>query len=94
VGGSEIEYRLPDGEFGSLQAQVGIEDGVAEGVAVRLVVAADQRALFDEVVTAGDEPRTLSLDVHGARRLTILVESGQIVESCEYLNLCDARLLP
>ncbi len=89
-----LTYRVA-GEYSRLQAKIGIDDAVAEnGLGhVRVRIQADDRVLFEEEVSAFDEPRPLDLDVSDARFLRILVDFGEGLDVGDHLVLGDAKLI-
>lgn len=89
-----LTYRLA-GEYSRLQAKIGIDDAVAEnGLGhVRVRIQADDRVLFEEEVSAFDEPRPLDLDLSEARFLRILVDFGEGLDVGDHLVLGDAKLI-
>lgn len=89
---SEVAYRL-DGQYRRFQALVGIDDDTAGLGAVRLVIRADDRVLWEGEVTAGQEPQMLNLAIENVRALSILVDYGASQEISDHLNLCDAKVI-
>jgi hypothetical protein len=88
---TELSYRLPAGAR-RFQATVGIDDRYAPRGHVRLQVFGDAQPLFDEPVAGGAGPKTLDLDIAGARRLKIVVDFGEGGDVADHLNLCEARV--
>jgi len=89
---TEISFLLPEA-FGKFTALAGIDDRVRPTGNVRLVIRADDRVVFDRILTGGEEPVPISVDVSGAARLRILVDFGDDgAETGDHLNLVDARL--
>jgi len=91
---TELTYRLA-GDYTRFQAMIGIDDAVAaNGLGnVRVVLKADDTVVFDEEVAALDAPRSLEVDVTGARFLHILVDFGTALDISDHLVLGDARLI-
>jgi hypothetical protein len=87
-----LVYRLPAG-FTRFQAIVGIDDRARPLGNVRCVIRADDRTLFEAAIAGTQPPKTLDLDISGARRLTILVDFGDESDVGDQLNLGDARLV-
>lgn len=90
---TEMVYRLPAGQFGSLRALAGLDDRARPAGHVRLAVYGDDRVLFEAVLTGQDEPRPVQVNLQGVRRLRVVVDFGDDLDVSDYLNLCDARLL-
>jgi hypothetical protein len=88
---TEITFRLPD-RFSRLKAIAGIDDEVRPRGNVRLMIRGDERVLFDETLTGKDPARLLDLDINGVRKLIILVDYGEEMDTGDYLNLCNARV--
>ena len=75
---SEIVYRLPAG-FQRFIAIAGIDLG-------------DDRMLLETEVTGDQPPQPIQLDIANVKRLKIVVDYGQNVDTGDWLNLCDARI--
>jgi len=89
---TEITFLLPE-SFARFTALAGIDDRVRPSGDVRLVISADDRVLFDRILTGGDEPVPISLELGGAARLRVLVDfGGDETDTFDHLNLVDARL--
>ncbi|HTI52284.1 MAG TPA: NPCBM/NEW2 domain-containing protein [Planctomycetaceae bacterium] len=87
-----LRYRIA-GEYTRLKAVMGIDDSVCRQYAVRVTISGDGKALFEGDVRGTDAPRPLDLDVTGVRDLEILVDFGGDLDSCDHLDLADAKLL-
>jgi hypothetical protein len=89
---TEISYLLPE-SFARFTALAGIDDRVRPGGNVRLVISADERVLFDRILTGGDEPVPVAVEISGAARLRILVDFGDdATDIGDHLDLVEARL--
>ncbi|MGA2253226.1 MAG: NPCBM/NEW2 domain-containing protein [Thermoguttaceae bacterium] len=94
---SELAWTLP-GKFSRLEGVAGIDDDVRPLGNVRLQILGDGKALLDTNV-AGDEkdpkldPRLISLDVSGLRRLVLIVESQGNFGTADHLDLGNLRLI-
>jgi hypothetical protein len=83
-------YRL-DGEFREFRAIAGIDDSIlARTAPSRLVILADGKTLFNELVSHDNPPRELTLDVKGVKLLTIRVDGEGALAAG--LTLADAKL--
>ena len=96
-GRSELVWTLP-GKFSRLEAMAGIDDDVRPLGKVRLQILGDGKTLLDTTI-AGDEkgpkndPRPVSLDVTGVRRLTLMVDSQGNFGTGDHLDLGNPRLI-
>lgn len=89
---TEVVYRLPRA-FRRFTAVAGIDDRVRPAGDVQLVIRADDKVLFDETINGAEPPKTLDLDVTGARRITVLVDFGKDLDVGDHLDLCEARVI-
>lgn len=88
---TQVVYRLP-GAFQTFHATAGIDDSVRPGGSSEVTILADEKVLFKEVLTGKDAPKTLNLNLSGARRLTILVDFGENGNFGDYVGFGDAML--
>ena len=89
---TEISYLLPE-SFARFTCLAGIDDRVRPSGNVRLVISADERVLYDGILTGGDEPVPISVEISGAARLRFLVDfGGDDTDTFDHLDLVDARL--
>lgn len=89
---TELVYRLP-GRFRRFKALAGIDDRVQPYGNVHLVVRGDERVLWEGSVVGGEPAKPLDLDLTGVRRLTILVDYGENLDTADHLDLAEARIL-
>lgn len=89
---SEVSYRLPAG-FRRLNAVAGIDPSGNGDGNVRLQIIGDDRTLFEADVAAADAPRPIDIDIAGVKRLKFVVDFGQNLDTGDWLNLCDLRIL-
>lgn len=89
---TEIAFRLPSG-YRNFMATVGIEPATRGTGSVQLAVFGDDRLLHDGEITGQQPPLDLNLDVTRVKRLKIIVDFGKNLDSGDWLNLCDARLV-
>ena len=89
---TRLTYRLA-GDFRRFKATAGIDDSVRPAGHVRLVIHGDGRVLFEADVAGTDAPKLLDLDVSGVRRLVILVDFGENLDTADHLDLCEARVV-
>jgi len=88
---TELLYRLPPG-FRRFLAEAGIDPATSTSGQVRLEIRGDERELLVTEI-AGHEPRSLELDIAGVKRLRIIVDYGQNLDTGDWLNLCNARIV-
>lgn len=89
---TRITFRLAR-DYRRLLATVGVDDRFRGAGNVRLVISSEQAILFERTVSGTDPPFDLDVDIHGVRRLQILVDFGEDrSDSGDHLNLCNARL--
>ena len=89
---TRLTYRLA-GDFRRFKATAGIDDSVRPAGHVRLVIYGDERMLIETDVAGTDVPGLLDLDVLGVRRLVILVDFGENLDTADHLDLCEARVV-
>ena len=85
-------FRLP-GAFRKFETLLGIDDLVRPGGSAEVSILADDRLLFQETITGKDAPKPLSLDISGARRLTILVDFGEEGNLSDHAAFANAQLV-
>jgi hypothetical protein len=88
---AEIIYRLPAG-FQRFIAIAGIEPATTAAGNVRLVILGDDRVLVETEITGDQPPQPIQLDITNVKRLKIVVDYGQNIDTGDWLNLCDARI--
>jgi hypothetical protein len=89
---TELVYRLPAG-FKRFIATAGIDPAAGAVGNLRLAILADDRPLLETEVAGDQPPQPIDVDIAGAKRLKILVEFGQNLDSGDWLNLCDAKIV-
>lgn len=89
---SELVYRLPSG-FGQFVALAGIDAASRTTGNVQLTILGDDRSLFDAEIPGDQPPREIKLDIADVKRLKIVVDFGENLDTGDWLNLCEARLL-
>ena len=86
-----LAYKLT-GEYREFKALVGMDESVSEpSYSVRLVIEADGKVVFSEVVARKDKVRPVTLDVKGAKQLKISVERTHPLDGVS-VDLAEARL--
>jgi hypothetical protein len=89
---SEITFRLPRG-YTRFLAIAGIEPAAAANGNVMLAIYGDDRLLVESALSGSDAPLPIDLEVTGVKRLRIVVDYGQNLDTGDWLNLCNARLV-
>ena len=89
---TEIVYRLPRG-FRRFLAVAGIEPVTSPRGDVFLSIEGDGRRLLETQVAGDQPPHEIELDIEDVKRLTIVVDYGQNLDTGDWLNLCNARLV-
>lgn len=89
---TEIVYRLPAG-FNRFTATTGIDPATSASGNVRLSILADDRPLLETDIAGNQPPLPIELEITGAKRLKILVDFGQNLDTGDWLNLCDAKIV-
>ena len=83
---------LPTG-FGRFTAIAGIEPATSTTGNVQLSIYGDDRPLFEAAISGQQPPREIELDIASVKRLKIVVDFGKNLDTGDWLNLCDARLV-
>ncbi|MCI0335585.1 MAG: NPCBM/NEW2 domain-containing protein [Planctomycetes bacterium] len=89
---TELVYRLPAG-YRRLNAVAGIDPSARSSGNVRLEILGDDRPLLETEVAGNDAPHTIDLDIAGVKRLKIIVDFGKNLDTGDWLNLCDLRIV-
>jgi hypothetical protein len=89
---SEIVYRMPRG-YARFLAVAGIDPAAAANGNVMLTIYGDDRLLVEAALSGNDAPLPIELDVADVKRLRIVVDYGQNLDTGDWLNLCNARLV-
>jgi hypothetical protein len=88
---TEMIYRLPPG-YNRLIAISGIDPAARATGNVRLSIFADDRPLVETEI-AGDQTQPIDVEIAGAKRLKLIVDFGQNLDTGDWLNLCDAKIV-
>jgi hypothetical protein len=89
---SEAIYRLPRG-YSRFLAIAGIDPAASANGNVMLAIYGDDRLLVESAISGSDAPLPIELDVADVKRLRIVVDYGQNLDTGDWLNLCNARLV-
>ena len=88
---AELVYRLPPG-FQRFITVAGIDPATSTTGTVRLAILGDDRVLLETDVVGGEAAQPIQLDIADVKRLKIVVDYGQNLDTGDWLNLCDARI--
>jgi len=89
---TELVFRLPRG-YSRFLAIAGIEPATLATGSVELTIQGDDHVLWEAPIAGHDAPREIDLDVTDVRRLRIVVDYGDNLDTGDWLNLCNARLV-
>ena len=89
---TRLVFRLPEG-YRRLTALAGIDDRLSDQGNVKLEIVGDEKTLLSAIVSGGDAPLPVDLDVSGVRRLTILVDFANDQDVADHLDLCELRII-
>ena len=89
---TELVYRLPAG-FNRFTALAGIDPATNATGNVRLAILADDRPLLETEIAGSQPPQPIDVQITGAKRLKIVVDFGQNLDTGDWLNLCDAKIV-
>lgn len=89
---SEIIYRLQPG-YSRFLAEAGIDPDDSASGNVQLTIFGDEEPLVEKSIDGSDSPVLLDLDVTGVKRLRIVVDYGDNLDTGDWLNLCNARIV-
>ena len=91
----ELTYDL-GGRFKRFLSKVGVDDeiGDAAGGSVEVRVSLDGKLLFeDRNVGRASGPVSIDLDITGGRRLTLVVDFGELLHINDHADWADARVI-
>jgi hypothetical protein len=88
---TEIVYRLPAG-FQRFTAVAGIDPATSSTGNLRLAILGDDRVLLETEVAGDQPPHPIQVDIANMKRLKIVVDYGQNLDTGDWLNLCEARI--
>jgi hypothetical protein len=88
----ELVYRLPGG-YSRFLAEAGIDPAAAASGNVTLAIFGDDRLLIEHPLDGSAAPLPLDLDITGVKRLKIVVDYGENLDTGDWLNLCNARIV-
>lgn len=90
---TELEYELDSGyEF--FVATIGIDDAARPSGSVLFRVLGDAKSLFEsEVLTGGDPPKDVRVEVKGIKKLTLIADYGDELDLSDHADWGGARLI-
>jgi hypothetical protein len=88
---TDLVYRISEG-FNRFTALAGIDPATASTGNVRLTLLADDHSIFDAEIAGNEPPQSIDVPISGAKRLKIIVDFGQNLDTGDWLNLCDAKI--
>lgn len=89
---SEITFRLPKG-YQRFLSDAGVDPNDSASGNVLLTIFGDHELLFEQSIDGSDAPVSLDLNVAGVKRLRIVVDYGENLDTGDWLNLCNARIV-
>ncbi|HVT29955.1 MAG TPA: NPCBM/NEW2 domain-containing protein [Lacipirellulaceae bacterium] len=89
---TEVIYRLPPG-FRRFIALAGIDPATSTVGNAQLIISADDHVLLNTNIAGDQPPHPIQLDIANVKRLKIVVDYGQNLDTGDWLNLCDARIV-
>ena len=89
---TELAYRVPAG-FRRFTTIAGIDPSTIASGNVRLEIYGDGRLLWEDDIAGQELPHTIELDISGVKRLKFVVDYGRNLDTGDWLNLCDARIV-
>lgn len=90
---TELEYELESGnEF--FVAAIGIDDAARPSGSVLFRVLGDGKPLFQsEILTGGDPPQDIRVELKGVKRLTLIADYGDELDLADHADWGGARLI-
>jgi hypothetical protein len=94
-----LTYRL-DQPYRRFEAELGIDDTTEGAGSIVLRIYTDdgsrkwQPKFTSDVVRGGQAPTPISVDIRGAKRLSLIVDVADRGDQQDHANLLDARLVP
>lgn len=89
---TELIYRLPAG-YRRLRALAGIDPATRASGNVHVEILGDDEPLFSAEVSGTDPPRAIDVDIAGTKQLKVVIGYGKNLDTGDWLNLCDLRLV-
>jgi hypothetical protein len=89
---TELVYRFPSG-FSRFAAVAGIEPSMRDSGNVKLSLYGDEQPMLEAAVSGLDAPLSIELDIANVKRLRIVVDYGLNLDTGDWLNLCNARIM-
>jgi len=94
---ARVTYQLPD-SFRTFQAELAIDDHAGkQGSVIFRLLTSDGGDWIEQhvspVVRGGDRPRAVSVDIRGAKALSLAVEFADRADVLDHANWLNARLI-
>jgi len=89
---SELVFRLPHG-YNRFVTLAGIDPAAAATGNVLLSILGDGRLLLETTIAGDNAPLPIELDVANVKRLKFVVDYGENLDTGDWLNLCNARVV-
>lgn len=89
---TELVYRVPAG-YRRFQTIAGIDPAAATVGDADLAVFADDRPLLETQIAGNQPALPIDVEITGVKRLKILVDFGQNLDTGDWVNLCDAKIV-
>jgi hypothetical protein len=89
---TELVYRLPTG-YRRFLTVAGVDPAASASGNVRLKILVDDHVVFESDIAGRDAAFPIDIDVKGNKRLTFIVDYGDNLDTGDWLNLCDARIV-
>jgi hypothetical protein len=89
---TEMVYRLPAG-YRRLTALAGIEPDARASGHVRLEIFGDDEPLAIADIDGTGAPQPIDVEIEGVKRLKIIVDYGKNLDTGDWLNLCDLKVV-
>ncbi len=89
---TELVYRVPAG-YRRFQTTAGIDPAAAAVGDADLAIFADDRPLLETQIVGNQPALPIDVEITGVKRLKILVDFGQNLDTGDWVNLCDAKIV-
>lgn len=89
---SRLVFSVPD-NFDRFSATVGIDAETGGKGDCKVIVEADGISVWQGRVKAEDEPKSIDVDISGAKQITLIVQPGKQFDLSDHLDWCNAKFL-
>ncbi len=87
-----LTFAVPDG-FDTFAATVGLQPPVRGKGDCEMAVLADGKEVWRQRVRGTDEPLPITVEIRGAKRITLAVEPGEDLDLADHADWADARFI-